>query len=511
MSTDFQPKHPLYLYNSLNKDKELFQPIHPGRVGLYVCGPTVYNEVHLGNCRTFVSFDIIYRYLLFLGYKVRYVRNITDVGHLVGDVDAGEEGKIEKQARLEQLEPMEIVQKYTNLFHEVMHLMNTKNPSIEPTATGHLIEQIEMVKQILDNGYAYETNGSVYFDTQKLVTEHDVYGKLSGKKQEDLLTETRDDLKNQSEKRHPSDFAIWVKAAPNHIMRWPSPWSVGFPGWHLECSAMSTKYLGSYFDIHGGGMDLQFPHHENEIAQNMGACKCQPVKYWIHANMLVLNGKKMSKSTGNYVLPRDLFSGDNEIMSKAYSPMVVRFFMLQAHYRSTLNITEKGLMAAEKGYHKLMQAWVLLEQLQHQHIIESGNEDIPIQKMIDLAFQAMSDDFNTAAALAKLNAMIPKINQLHNETLPMTSVSSHTLDQMKETYRTFIFDIFGLQIEASIQKDNSNGSVVNEVMELVLQLRQKARVEKNWAMSDQIRDHLAEIGIQIKDAKDGASWQLAKN
>ncbi|MCH2043580.1 MAG: cysteine--tRNA ligase [Saprospiraceae bacterium] len=393
----------LKIYNSLRKEKETFKPIHESHIGMYVCGPTVYNEVHLGNCRTFMSFDIVFRYLKHLGYKVRYVRNITDVGHLVGDVDTGSEGKIAKRARLEKLEPMEIVQKYTNSFHKVMAKFNTLPPSIEPTATGHIIEQIEMVQSIIDNGYGYEVNGSVYFDVQKLVSEgkiHDhIYGHLSGKKQEDLFTATRDDLKNQGEKRHPSDFAIWVKAAPNHIMRWQSPWSEGFPGWHLECSAMSTKYLGDRFDIHGGGLDLQFPHHENEIAQNMGACGCAPVNYWMHANMLLLNGKKMSKSKGNSILPKELFDGGHKMFEddRGYSPMTVRFFMLQAHYRSELNITQEGLDAAEKGYARLMHANQTLDKLDYL-----GKETITKKDTELLALLAEANEL--AVALATYNA-----------------------------------------------------------------------------------------------------------
>lgn len=509
MEKEFKPKYELKVMNTLTREKQVFEPLNDGYVGMYVCGPTVYNEVHLGNCRTFFSFDLVYRYLMYLGYKVRYVRNITDVGHLVGDVDEGEEGKIEKQARLEQLEPMEIVQKYTNSFHEVMRQLNTLPPSIEPTATGHLIEQIEMVKAILANGYAYEMNGSVYFDTQKLVKEgkgiYD-YGTLSGKKQDDLLTETRDDLKNQSEKRHPSDFAIWVKAADNHIMQWPSPWSMGFPGWHLECSAMSTKYLGKYFDIHGGGMDLQFPHHENEVAQNVGACGCQPVKYWLHTNMLVLNGKKMSKSKGNSILPKELFTGENDILSKAYSPMAVRFFMLQAHYASTLNITDKGLQAAEKGYNRLMEAYQILNELEHTVAENLTKDDDQINTMLNLAFEAMNDDFNTAAALAKLNVIIPKINALKNGRMEMSSISKATLTRMKEVFYDFIFKIFGLLDETKEDASEDGANLLDEAMQVIIELRQEARAQKDWATSDLIRDKLQQAGIQIKDGKEGATW-----
>jgi len=508
MEQEFKPKYALTVTNTLTREKEKFESLTPGYVGMYVCGPTVYNEVHLGNCRTFFSFDLIYRYLMYLGYKVRYVRNITDVGHLVDDAEEGE-GKIEKQARLEQLEPMEIVQKYTNGFHDVMKQLNALPPSIEPTATGHLIEQIEMVKTILKNGYAYEMNGSVYFDTQKLVKEGtDVYdyGTLSGKKQDDLLTETREDLKSQSEKRHPSDFAIWMKAEENHIMKWPSPWSMGFPGWHLECSAMSTKYLGKHFDVHGGGMDLQFPHHENEVAQNIGACGCQPVKYWLHTNMLVLNGKKMSKSTGNSILPAELFTGENDILTQAYSPMAVRFFMLQAHYASTLNITDDGLKAAEKGYHRLMEAYNILKGMEHTVKEALTEDDVQINKMLDLAFEVMSDDFNTAAALAKLNTVIPKINAIQNGQLEMSTISKATLARMKQVFSDFIFEIFGLLDEEKEGGSEDGNNLLDEAMNVIIELRQEARTNKDWATSDLIRDKLQKMGIQIKDSKEGAVW-----
>ena len=350
----------LQVHNSLSRKKEAFNPIKDGFIGMYVCGPTVYSDVHLGNCRTFVSFDVIYRYLLYLGYKVRYVRNITDVGHLLDD---GED-RILKGARLQQLEPMEVVQKYTNGFHDIMEVFNTLKPGIEPRATGHIIEQIEMVQKIIDNGYAYEKNGSVYFDTLKFAEEKGVYGELSGRVIDDLMSETRDDLKNQGEKNHPSDFAIWMKASQEHIMKWNSPWSEGFPGWHLECSAMSTKYLGERFDIHGGGNDLKFPHHENEIAQNVGSCGCAPANYWLHTNMLLMNGKKMSKSDGNTISPGELFSGESEHITQPFSPMVVKFFMLQSHYRSTMDLTNDALLAAEKGYKRLMEGYNNLKGLQ---------------------------------------------------------------------------------------------------------------------------------------------------
>ncbi len=499
---------PLQIYNSYSRQKETFTPLHEGRVGMYVCGPTVYSDVHLGNCRTFVSFDVIYRYLLFLGYKVRYVRNITDVGHLEGDADTGAEDKISKKARLEQLEPMEVVQKYTNGFHEMMHIFNTLPPSIEPRATGHIIEQIEMVQKILDNGYAYIENGSVYFDTLKFAEGSDVYGKLSGRVIEDLISESRDNLKNQGEKRHPADFAIWIKADASHIMRWNSPWSVGFPGWHLECSAMSTKYLGETFDIHGGGNDLKFPHHENEIAQNYGACSCQPAQYWLHANMLLMNGRKMSKSDGNTITPFQLFTGESEHISKGYSPMVVRFFMLQSHYRSTLDLTDTALLAAEKGYKRLMEAWNILQELSGG---ATGSLTTDLEKEVQESMAAvheeMSDDFNTAKVLARLFELVPKINSLKAGHLSMSEISADTLAELKLTFQSFIFDIFGLKDETTgAASDNNN--IIDHLMQLIIEMRADARSRKDWATSDKIRDALAEAHIQLKDSKEGTDWKI---
>ena len=497
------------LYNSFTRELQEFKPIDPAGkyVGMYVCGPTVYNEAHMGNCRTFVTFDIVYRYLLHKGYKVRYVRNITDVGHLVGDVDEGAESKVEKRARLEQLEPMEIVQKYTNLFHDVMRELNTLPPSIEPTATGHIVEQIEMVKTILANGYAYEKNGSVYFNTKKLIEEDRGYGKLSGKLVEDLLTETRDNLKNQDEKEHPSDFAIWVKAAPNHIMRWPSPWGDGFPGCHLECSAMSTKYLGETFDIHGGGMDLQFPHHENEIAQNLGACGCQPVNYWLHGNMLLLNGRKMSKSEDNSIMPRELFEGTSPLMTKAYSPMTLRFFMLQAHYRSTLNITDDALQAAEKGLQRLMETYAILQKMEYigAEAVEQGME-MKVNKMIDGAFAEMEEDFNTPNALAKLFGLVSDVQKFQNGQQSLQAISKATFERLKTTFKAFIFDIFGLLDESHSGGNDGNADLVEGLMQMIIDFRKEVRDAKDWAKSDQIRDQLLAIGVQIKDGKEGATW-----
>ncbi len=501
-------KTQLNVYNSLSREKEVFEPLVAGRVGMYVCGPTVYSDVHLGNVRTFTSFDVIYRYLNYLGYQVRYVRNITDVGHLEGDADTDAEDKISKKARLEQLEPMEVAQRYANGFHEMMDIFNTLRPSIEPRATGHIIEQIEMVQAIIDNGLGYEVNGSVYFDTVKFAKNNDAYGKLSGRVLEDLLSETRDDLKNQSEKRHPSDFAIWIKADPTHLMRWNSPWSVGFPGWHLECSAMSTKYLGKQFDIHGGGFDLKFPHHENEIAQNYGACNCGPAKYWLHGNMLLLNGKKMSKSDGNSITPQQLFTGDSLHVSKGYSPMVIRFFMLQAHYRSTLDLTDAALLAAEKGYRKLMEANTQLQALEHpgkgdpQAQVEQEVEDL-----LGGMLEGMNDDFNTARAIARMMELSGFVNKFANDQLPVSALSAATFERLQQQFRDFIYDIFGLQDELEAGASDGNG-ILDGLMQLVIEMRQDARARKDWDSADKIRDTLQELNIQLKDGKDGTSWTV---
>ena len=493
----------LQIYNSYTGKKEVFKPIHEGQVGMYVCGPTVYSDVHLGNCRTFVSFDVIYRFLQYTGYKLRYVRNITDVGHLEGDADTGREDKISKKARLEQLEPMEIVQQYMNGFHDMMKIFNVSPPNIEPRATGHILEQIEMVQTIMDNGLAYEKNGSVYFDTLKFAEKYGVYGQLSGRKIEDLISESRDNLKNQDEKNHPSDFAIWIKAAPEHLMRWNSPWSVGFPGWHLECSVMSTKYLGEKFDIHGGGNDLKFPHHENEVAQNYGACGHAPCNYWMHANMLLLNGKKMSKSDGNSIMPGELFTGQSKHITKAYSPMVVRFFMMQTHYRSTLDMTDDALQAAEKGYRRLMEGNKVLQELIHPGSDIAGNLDKEINTLIDTAFADMSDDFNTPKALAGLFELVTKINSLKGGQLSLNDITPETLARLKKTFNDFIFHIFGLLTE---DFDSSGDGVADGLMKLILDMRQTARANKDWAASDKIRDALKELHIVVKDGKEGATW-----
>ena len=495
----------LLLFNSLSRNKEVFKPIHEGMVGMYVCGPTVYSDVHLGNIRTFMCFDIIYRYLKYLGYKVRYVRNITDVGHLVNDADEGED-KIAKRAKLENLEPMEVVQKYSNGFHRMMRIFNISDPDIEPRATGHIIEQIEMVEKILKNGFAYQKNGSVYFDTRKYSKKYKNYGQLSGRVMEDLLVETRF-LKKQSEKKHPADFAIWMKADDRHLMRWNSPWSVGFPGWHLECSAMSTKYLGDQFDIHGGGTDLKFPHHENEVAQNNAACKCSPAKYWLHSNMLLMNGRKMAKSDGNTITAQELFTGESEHISKGYSPMVIRFFMLQAHYRSTIDLSDQALGAAEKGYKKLIEANQFLQSINHQAPKEISSVDDEINRLIDEANQNMNDDFNTPKALARLFELVNIINSYKDGKPDALAVSVTTIDRLKSTFVDFIFVIFGLQDE-HVSNANGIGESLDGVMQLVLELRQEARKNKDWATADKIRDSLSNYNIVIKDGKDGSSWSL---
>lgn len=489
----------LKLYNSVSREKEIFKPLIDGFVGMYVCGPTVYKDVHLGNCRTFVSFDIIYRYLLYLGYRVRYVRNITDVGHLL---DNGED-RISQGAREEKLEPMEIAQKYTNGFHDMMRIFNAFPPNIEPRATGHIPEQIEMVQDILDNGYGYEVNGSVYFDTLKFNEATGVYGELSGRKMDELFAETRE-LKSQGEKKNPTDFAIWMKASDEHIMKWNSPWGVGFPGWHLECSAMSTKYLGEDFDIHGGGNDLKFPHHENEIAQNMGCCNRKGARYWLHTNMLLLNGAKMSKSLGNTISPEQLFTGDSEHISKGYSPMVVRFFMLQSHYRSTMDLTDDALQAAEKGYHRLMNAIQVIEEMKHPGNGSAGELDKSLRELVALVHTEMSDDFNTPKALARLFEIVPKINGLKDGHLSFNEVLPETIKLVADTFSDFVFDVFGLKKEDDAA--GADDGVIDGIMQLMIELRQGARANKDWATSDKIRDNLKALGIELKDGKDGTAW-----
>jgi cysteinyl-tRNA synthetase len=482
----------LKVYNSLSGQKETFKTITPGVVGMYVCGPTVYSNVHLGNVRTFMSFDVIFRYLKHLGYKVRYIRNITDVGHIVDDVDEGED-KIARMARIEKVEPMEIVQRYTVDFHRILNELNFLPPSIEPTATGHIIEQIEIIKQIIDNGFAYEANGSVYFDVVKFnQTNH--YGKLSGRNIEDMMANTRD-LDGQSDKKSPQDFALWKKAEPQHIMRWPSPWSDGFPGWHLECTAMSTKYLGNQFDIHGGGMDLKFPHHECEIAQNEACTGHTPVNYWMHANMLTLNGKKMAKSTGNNILPGEIFTGSNPILSKAFSPAVVRFFMMQAHYRSILDFSDDAITAAEKGFHRLMEAMK-----QANNILVGTASSIDIVSWKNACYDAMNDDFNTPILIAQLFEGVKYINLLLEAK---ATITASDLDILLKTMTAFVYDVLGLThaVQSTVDHDKIEGLVT-----LLIQMRNEARADKNFALSDQIRDQLLHLGIQLKDGKDGTTF-----
>ena len=482
------------IYNSLTGEKELFKPITEGYVGMYVCGPTVYSYVHLGNVRTFMSFDMVFRYLKHLGYKVRYVRNITDAGHLENDADEGED-KITKKARLEQIEPMEVVQRYTVDFHNVLRTFNFLPPSIEPTATGHIIEQIELIKNIIDNGFAYVVNGSVYFDVHKFnETEH--YGKLSKRKLDDLVHNTRE-LDGQSDKKNPQDFALWKKAEPQHIMRWSSPWSDGFPGWHLECTAMSTKYLGETFDIHGGGMDLKFPHHECEIAQCEAAKGKSPVNYWMHANMLELNGQRMSKSTGNTINPHELLSGDNDKMSKGYAPGVIRFFMAQSSYRSVLDLTDEGLQASEKGFNRLMEAVKLLESLQ-----ASSSSSIDITAWKQSCYDAMNDDFNSPILIAHLFEASKYINQIKQGSETLTAEDLKTL---KDTMHSFVFDVLGLENTA---KTESGTDKLSGAVNVLIKLRQEARANKDFALSDKIRDELAEVGIQLKDGKDGTTFSV---
>lgn len=489
-------QYPIVLTNSLSGKKEPFTPITPGFVGMYVCGPTVYNFAHLGNARTFLTFDTISRYFRFLGYKVRYVRNITDVGHLESDADEGED-KIGKKARLEQLEPMEIVKRYTEDFHGMMRAFNILPPSIEPSATGHIVEQIAITQKLIDLGLAYEVNGSVYFDVRKYNTTNH-YGILSGRNIEELMDSGRE-LDSQDEKREKIDFALWKKASDQHIMRWPSPWGEGFPGWHIECTVMSTKYLGETFDLHGGGMDLKFPHHECEIAQATGANGKEPVRYWVHSNMLTVNGQKMSKSLGNSFLPAELFSGSHPLLDKGNSPMTVRFFMLQSHYSSTLDFSNEALQAAEKGYRKLSVAMSSLKAMTYAAGSVSESLESDIKNLCRQCFENMSDDFNTAKTLAVLFEMSARINDFKSGNQKTGAISEATFAEFKKTYIHFMEDVLGLQEEAGGNTDLLDGTV-----KVLIELRKKARLDRNFALSDKIRDDLKAIGIQLKDGKDGA-------
>ena len=490
----------LHLYNTLSRNKEHFEPLNPPFVGMYVCGPTVYGDPHLGHARPAITFDLVFRYLLHMGYKVRYVRNITDVGHLENDQDEGED-KIEKKARLEQLEPMEVVQYYSDRYFLFMDALNVKRPSIEPRASGHIIEQIQVIRKILDAGYAYVVNGSVYFDVIKY-NETFHYGKLSGRVIEDLISNTRE-LEGQDEKRNNVDFALWKKAQPEHIMRWPSPWSDGFPGWHLECSAMGARYLGEQFDIHGGGMDLLFPHHESEIAQSRIANGKDAVKYWLHNNMVTINGQKMGKSLNNFITLEEFFQGTHPALQQAYSPMTVRFFILQAHYRSTLDFSNEALQAAEKGLKKLMAGIGTLNKLiASESAVGSRQSAVgSIQNLFDSCYEAMNDDFNSPMVIANLFEAVRIINSANDgkETL-----QSEELLLLKKLFETFALNILGLKEEtASDQQEMTKG-----LMNLILDLRQKARTDKNWGTSDQIRDALQKLGISVKDSKDGVSWSI---
>jgi len=495
----------LKIYNSYIRDKEIFKPIVEGHVGMYVCGPTVSGESHLGHARPYITFDVVYRYLVHLGYKVRYVRNITDAGHFEEEGREAED-KISKKAVIEKLEPMELVQKYTNLYHWAMDQFNCLPPSIEPTATGHIVEQIGMIEDIIKAGYAYVVNGSVYFDVKKYSETHE-YGKLSGRVMDDLLETTRE-LEGQEEKRNKADFALWKAAPPEHIMRWKSPWGEGFPGWHIECSAMATKYLGAQFDIHGGGMDLQFPHHESEIAQSTICNHKPPVRYWMHNNMITINGRKMGKSYNNVIKLTELFSGDHPMLEKAYSPMTIRFFILQTHYRSTLDFGNEALQAAEKGLKRLMEAYEWLKGTSMVNS-ESSNVDKQLEekvvRLLNEFEEFINDDFSTARVLANMFELVPVINSLKDKTISFDALSFETLQLLQSKMKLYVEDIFGLKSETAAEVEKLKG-----VMNVLIELRKEARAKKDWMTSDKIRNQLAEIGIQLKDEKDGnISWSLS--
>ncbi|WP_207906221.1 cysteine--tRNA ligase [Flaviaesturariibacter aridisoli] len=494
----------LKVYNSYTREKEEFRSITPGHVGMYVCGPTVSGESHLGHARPYITFDVVYRYLTHLGYKVRYVRNITDAGHFEEEGRAAED-KISKKAVLEKLEPMELVQKYTNLFHWAMAQFNTIPPSIEPTATGHIVEQIGMIQELIRQDYAYEVNGSVYFDVKKYAAGHD-YGKLSGRVLDELLNTTRE-LEGQDEKRNKEDFALWKSAPPEHIMRWQSPWGEGFPGWHIECSAMATKYLGAQFDIHGGGMDLQFPHHESEIAQSTICNHIPPVRYWMHNNMITINGRKMGKSYNNVIKLTELFSGNHPELEKAYAPMTVRFFILQTHYRSTLDFSNEALQAAEKGLKRLMEPYQWFQQLPMPVIGEGTDAELDkkVRHLLVELDDFMNDDFNTARVLANLFELVPVLNSFKDKVLPLEALSYETLQWLQKKLKLFVEDILGLRTE-----DEAGSGKLKSVIDILIDLRKEARASKDWKTSDRIRNQLAEAGIQLKDEKDGGmSWTLS--
>ena len=489
-------EHTLYIYNTLSRTKQPFHPLHEGRVGMYVCGPTVYGDAHLGHARPAITFDILYRYLTHLGYKVRYVRNITDLGHLEHDADEGED-KISKKARLEQLEPMEVVQHYLNRYHRDMEMLNVLPPSIEPHASGHIIEQIEYVKKILDSGYAYISDGSVYFDVEKYNKDHN-YGKLSGRNIEDLYSTTRS-LDGQSEKRNPLDFALWKKAAPEHIMHWPSPWSEGFPGWHLECSTMGTKYLGETFDIHGGGMDLMFPHHECEIAQSVAAQGHEAVRYWMHNNMITINGKKMGKSYGNFITLEEFYNGSHPLLTQAYDPMVIRFFILQAQYRSTVDFSNEALQASEKALDKMLDIYNRL-----QTIKPADKSSIEIPDFTAQAYDAMDDDLNTPMVIATLFEAGKIINQAADGAV---TISADDLTVLRSLFDTFLIDILGIRVASSGTSDKER-TAFSGAVDLLMEIRKNAKAAKDWTTSDLIRNRLAELGFDVKDTKNGVEWKI---
>ncbi len=487
---------PFYIYNTLNRKKEEFKPVAEGHVGVYVCGPTVYGDPHLGHARSAITFDVLTRYLRHLDYKVRYVRNITDVGHLENDADSGDD-KIAKKARLEQLEPMEVAQYYTNRYHDFMRVLNVLPPSIEPHASGHILEQIEMIKTIIEHGFAYVENGSVYFDVEKYNQSH-VYGKLSGRVLDEMQNNTRA-LDGQGDKHNPYDFALWKKASPEHIMRWPSPWSDGFPGWHLECSAMSTKYLGETFDIHGGGMDLLFPHHECEIAQSVAAQGHEAARYWMHNNMITNNGQKMGKSLGNFITLEEMFTGSHKLLAQAYTPMTVRFFMLQAHYRSTLDFSNEAMQAAEKVLKRILDAVHLLDKLTPSPV---SSREAEINEIVAKCYEAMSDDLNTALAIAHLQEAVRMINSANDKKDTLTATD---IDTLKKLFSGILFDAMGIADE---QQQGGNTELLDGVIRMVLDVRNEAKTKKDFATSDKIRDELVKLGIVVKDTKEGSTWSL---
>ncbi len=492
-------EHPLHIYNTLTRKKEHFVPLHEPFVGMYVCGPTVYGDAHLGHARPAITFDVLFRYLKHLGYKVRYVRNITDVGHLEHDADSGED-KIAKKARLEQLEPMEVVQYYLNRYHKAMDALNVLPPSIEPHASGHIIEQIELVKKILDNGYAYVSQGSVYFDVEKYNKDHR-YGVLSGRNIEDMINTTRA-LDGQEEKHNPIDFALWKCAQPEHIMRWPSPWSNGFPGWHCECTAMGKKYLGENFDIHGGGMDLIFPHHECEIAQAVASQGHEMVHYWMHNNMITINGQKMGKSLGNFITLDEFFTGKHPMLEQAYSPMTIRFFILQAHYRSTVDFSNDALQASEKGLARLFDAYASLLKLK-----PSAASTVDLKDLRQKCYDAMNDDLNTPIVISHLFDASRAINSIKDGK---DTISEADLKELQDVFQLFVFDLLGLKDEARSGADNGSVEAFSKAVDLLLSIRQQAKANKDWATSDKIRNELTAMGFEIKDTKEGAEWKLNK-